>query len=108
NFIQAQDFNNRKTTMKKGEPMKKWVAQIADFLATKKDPAFADEFAMMDDAFSAYNEILSTKEAWRASNPQLVQLFATRMLHAASMMICGKLMLDQALLAAKKLAELGE
>ncbi|HBQ25341.1 MAG TPA: acyl-CoA dehydrogenase, partial [Syntrophomonas sp.] len=66
------------------------------------------EFAMMEDALAAYNEILETKASWKENNPQLGQLFATRVLHASAMLVCGKLILDQALLAAKKLAELGD
>lgn len=108
NFIQAQDFSGRKSNMKGGEPMKKWVGQIADFIANNKSPEFAAEFAMMEDAFAAYNEILETKASWKETNPQLGQLFATRILHAAAMLVCGKLILDQALLSAKKLAELGD
>jgi alkylation response protein AidB-like acyl-CoA dehydrogenase len=108
NFIQAQDFCGRKSNMKGGEPMKRWIAQIADFVANMKSPEFAAEFAMMEDALGTYNEILEAKASWKDTNPQLGQLFATRILHAAAMLICGKLMLDQALLAAKKLAELGD
>ncbi len=108
NFIQAQDFVGRKSNMQGGEPMKKWVAQIADFVTGKKSPEFAAEFAMMEDALAAYNEILETKASWKENNPQLGQLFATRVLHASAMLVCGKLILDQALLAAKKLAELGD
>ncbi len=108
NFIQAQDFCGRKSNMKGGEPMKRWIAQIADFVANMKSPEFAADFAMMEDALGAYNEILEAKASWKETNPQLGQLFATRILHAAAMLVCGKLMLDQALLAAKKLAELGD
>ena len=35
-------------------------------------------------------------------------MFATRMLHAAARMVYGKLLADQMLVAAKKLAEVGE
>ena len=35
-------------------------------------------------------------------------MFATRMLHASARMVCGKLLADQMVLAAKKLAEVGE
>jgi len=108
NFMHAQDFTGRKSTMRDGEPMKQWLAIIADFIAEKKSPEFAAEFAMMEDSFAAYREIVATVEDWRVNKPQNRQLFGTRVLHAASMIICGKLMLDQALLAAKKLAELGE
>ena len=108
NFMHAQDFTGRKSTMKGGEPMKQWIALIEDFIANKKDPQFADEFAMMEEAFAVYKEIVAMVEGWRADSRHLIQLFGTRVLHAASMIVCGQLMLDQALLAAKKLAELGD
>jgi alkylation response protein AidB-like acyl-CoA dehydrogenase len=108
NFMHAQDFTGRKSTMDGGEPMKQWIALIEDFIANKKDAQFADEFAMMEEAFATYKEIIAMVEGWRAENRHLIQLFGTRVLHAASMIVCGQLMLDQALLAAKKLAELGD
>ncbi|HBQ86429.1 MAG TPA: acyl-CoA dehydrogenase [Syntrophomonas sp.] len=107
NFMHAQDFTGRKSTMDNGEPMKKWLGLIEDFIATKKDPAFAAEFAMLEEVFAAYKEIAGMVEAWRADR-KMIQIFGTRVLHAASMTVCSKLMLDQALLAAKKLAELGD
>jgi len=36
------------------------------------------------------------------------QLFATRTMHSAARVYCGMLLLDQAVLAAKKLKELGD
>lgn len=108
NFIQAQDFTGRKFTMKGGEPFKKWVAEITDFVANAKTPEFADQFAMMEEALAAFNSIVALNADWAANNPQLKQLFATRTLHAASRVYCGKLLLSQALVAAKKLAELGD
>jgi len=108
NFIQAQDFTGRKFTMKKGEAFKKWVAEIADFIAGKKTPEFAAEFAMMEDALASFNTIVALNAEWKETNKQLKQLFATRTLHAAARFYCGKLLLDQALLASQKLAELGE
>jgi alkylation response protein AidB-like acyl-CoA dehydrogenase len=53
-FIQSNDLVGRKFTMKKGEPFKKWLAAIQDFIADKKTPEFAAEFAMMEDAFAFY------------------------------------------------------
>ncbi len=38
----------------------------------------------------------------------MLGLYATRILHATSMIYCGMCILDQAILAAKKLAEVGE
>ncbi|MDD3894687.1 MAG: acyl-CoA dehydrogenase, partial [Syntrophomonadaceae bacterium] len=108
NFIQSQDFTGRKFTMKDGEPFRKWVAEITDFLAAKKIPEFADEFAMMDEAVAVFKNIVDMNAGWTATNKQLKQLFATRTLHAAARVYCGKLILDQGDMAAEKLAELGE
>jgi alkylation response protein AidB-like acyl-CoA dehydrogenase len=107
-FIQSNDLVGRKFTMKKGEPFKKWLAAIQDFIADKKTPEFAAEFAMMEDAFASYKEILDTNASWKSSRPELSPLFATRILHATAMLYCGKLLLEQALLASQKLAEVGE
>lgn len=108
NFIQSQDYTGRKFTMKDGAPFKKWVAEIDDFVASKKTPEFAAEFAMMADAMVAFKDIVDMNAAWTAGDKQMKQLFSTRTMHAGARVYCGKLMLDQALIAANKLAELGD
>ncbi|HWQ74233.1 MAG TPA: acyl-CoA dehydrogenase [Syntrophomonas sp.] len=108
NFIQAQDFTGRKFTMNSGEPIKKWLAEIAAFAADKKAPEFTAEFAMLEEALAAFNNIAALNIDWNRNNIPLRQLFATRTMHAAARLYCGKLMLDQGLLAAGKLAELGD
>ena len=107
NFIQSQDFTGRKFTMKDGAPFKKWMAEMEEFIATKKSDAFAKEFATLSEAFDAFKSIVAMNAEWQAGNKQMKQLFATRTMHAGARMYCGMLMLDQGLLAAKKLAELG-
>jgi len=106
NFIQANDLVGRKFSMGKGEPFKKWLAVIADFIATKKDPALAAEFEMLEKCFAAYNEILAINSGFE--NKQLTLIYATRILHSTAKILCGKLLLDQGLIAVKKLAELGD
>ncbi|MEA1962545.1 MAG: acyl-CoA dehydrogenase [Bacillota bacterium] len=108
NFMHAQDFTGRKFNMKGGEPFKKWVAEITDFVADKKIPEFAAEFEMMEDSLTCFNGIMEMIADWTTTNVPLKQLFATRVLHAAARVYCGKLMLDQGVMAAKKLAELGD
>ncbi len=108
NFMHGQDFTGRKFTMKGGEPFKKWMAEIADFITAKKTPEFAVEFAMLEDAFGDFQSIMDLNAEWSVNNKQMKQLYATRMLHAGTKIICGKMMLDQGVLAARKLAELGE
>jgi hypothetical protein len=46
--------------------------------------------------------------AWTTGDRQLKQLFATRTMHAGARVYCGMLLLDQAILAAAKLKELGD
>lgn len=108
NFIHAQDFTGRKYTMKGGEPFKKWMEQIENFIVNKKTAAFEKEFAMMEEAFAAFKTIMELNASWSTDNKQLKQLYATRILHSAARIICGKLILDQGVLAAEKLAELGD
>jgi len=108
NFIQSQDFTGRKFTMKKGEPFAKWLAQIGDFIANEKTPEFAAQFDLMAEAFAAFKEIVDMTNGWRGEQQKLVQLFATRTMYAGAMTLGGKLILSQGVLAAKKLAELGD
>ncbi|HOG91338.1 MAG TPA: acyl-CoA dehydrogenase, partial [Smithella sp.] len=107
NFIQAQDYTGRKFTMKDGAPFKKWVAEIDEFVASKKTEEFAAEFAMMAEAMAAFKEIVNMNDAWTKGDKQMKQLFATRTLHAGARVYCGMLLLDQALLASAKMKEKG-
>jgi alkylation response protein AidB-like acyl-CoA dehydrogenase len=108
NFIQSQDYTGRKFTMKDSVPFKKWVAEIDDFVSSQKTDEFAAEFAMMAEAMTSFKNIVDMNAAWTAGDKQMKQLFATRTMHAGARVYCGKLLLDQAILSAKKLAELGD
>jgi len=108
NFIQSQDYTGRKFTMDKGEPFKKWVQEIVDFAANEKTDEFAAEFAMLGESVAAFQDIVEMNAAWTAGDKQMKQLFATRTMHSGARVYCGKLLLSQALLAAKKIAENGE
>lgn len=108
NFMHAQDFTGRKYTMKGGKPFKLWMQGIADFIANNKMPELELEFAMMADAFECFQAIMDLNGSWIKDHFELKQLYATRMLHAASKVLCGKFLLEQAVIAIKKLAELGE
>jgi hypothetical protein len=63
---------------------------------------------MMADAMVAFKDIVDMNAAWTTGDKQMKQLFATRTMHAGARVYCGKLMLDQALLAAVKIKELGD
>lgn len=108
NFMHAQDFIGRKFNMKEGKPFQLWLGVIRDFIADRKTAEFEAEFKMMADAFGAFEEIMAFNADWTVNRKELRQLYGTRMLHAAARLLCGKLLLDQALLASSKLAELGD
>jgi hypothetical protein len=94
--------------MKDGAPFKKWVAEIDEFVSSQKTDEFAAEFAMLGNAMTAFKNIAAMNDEWTKNDKQMKQLFATRTLHSAARVYCGKLLLSQAQLASKKLAELGE
>ena len=94
--------------MKDGAPFRKWLAEIDDFISNARTDEFAAEFDMMTEAMAAFKNIVEMNAAWTAGDKQMRQLFATRTMHSGARVYCGKLMLSQAILAAKKLAELGD
>jgi hypothetical protein len=108
NFMHGQDLTGRKYTMKGGEPFKKWMALIEDFLNNKKIAELDKEFAMMADAFAAFKTMMDLNGAWIKEHFELKQLYATRILHSAAKVLGGRFLLEQAVIAAQKLAELGE
>ncbi len=108
NFMHGQDLTGRKYTMKKGEPFKKWLALTEDFINTKKIAELEKEFAMLADAFAAFKSMMDLNGDWIKNHFELKQLYATRMLHSAAKVVGGRFLLEQAVIAAGKLAELGE
>ena len=110
NYIQAMDLLGRKWTMKNGEVFKTWMVELKQSLEVFKDrPEFAKEYAILSEAFGAYRQIQKTAMGFYMEQKfDMFPLFATRILHATSKLYCGSLIMEQALLATSKMAELGE
>jgi hypothetical protein len=110
NYIQALDLCARKMTMKKGKVMMTFMKEIGKFLAINKDAAaFADEIKILKEAFTDYQGILGLFNGFMTSGKiNMLGVFATRILHATAMVYAGTLILDQAILATKTLAEIGD
>jgi alkylation response protein AidB-like acyl-CoA dehydrogenase len=107
NFIQSLDLIGRKMGMGKGAVFAAFVKEIQDFYDTNKNtPGLEKEFRNLGRALEAYGEILQTLAEWKSSNPSLIPTYSRRVLTATSQLHAGHLLLDQALLAQKKLAEL--
>lgn len=109
-FIQSMDFVGRKMNMKKGKPFMRWIAEISQFIeANRSNDDFKTETEVLAEAFKDLTEIfimLRTKIS--EGKISYLPLWATRIMFACSMVYCGKLMLEQGLVAQKMLNELGD
>lgn len=108
NYIQSLDLIGRKMTMKKGEVFLAWLKHIQEFAEAGKGAAgFEKEFELLLGAMGKYMGILKTLQGFLAS-PGMPQLYATRVLHATGKLWGAKLLLEMALIAQKKMDELGK
>jgi alkylation response protein AidB-like acyl-CoA dehydrogenase len=110
NYIQALDLVGRKFTVKNGRALEKWLEEIRSFISSERnEESFEREFTVLGETFEDFTAILKQIDEYDAKGrPEMRPLYATRILHAASMLYCGRLIMDQALLAAEKLRESGE
>jgi len=108
NFIQSLDLVGRKMSMAKGAVFANFVKEMKDFYAANKDNAeLAKSFAKFGKALEAYDAIIKCLLDWKSSNPSMIPTYSRRVLTASSQLHAAHLLLDQALLAQKKAAELG-
>ncbi|SDF65090.1 acyl-CoA dehydrogenase [Sporomusa acidovorans] len=109
-FIQSLDLVGRKFGLNKGKVFKTWIEDIGNFIEANKDNAgFEQEIKILQAAFEDYNAIIEQlRQYMKDGKTQMMPLFSTRILHASSMLYCARLILDQGVLASKKLAEVSE
>lgn len=109
NYIQAMDLIGRKWMMGKGSVFADWLAEIEVFATENAGvKGFEKETALVKKAVDAYREIQMAIGGFFGSGQlSMMPLHATRILHATSELICGQLLLEQALIAQKKIDELG-
>jgi len=109
NYIQSMDLIGRKWMMGKGKVFADWLAEIEEFATANAGVAgFEKEMAILLRAVNAYKEIQSTIASYFMDQKiSMMPLYATRILQASGELICGQLILEQALLAQKKIGELG-
>jgi alkylation response protein AidB-like acyl-CoA dehydrogenase len=109
NFIQSMDLVGRKMKMRGGTLFRAWVQEMADFYEANKDhKTFIREFANLGRALDAYREMLKTLDEYFRSNVSLIPLYSRRILTVTAQLYCGRLILDQGVLAARKAQEVGE
>jgi hypothetical protein len=95
--------------MGKGATFAAFLKDIEDFIAANKGTAgFEKEFANLDRALNTYREIQKTMAKYKeAGLTGMLPTFARRILTATSQLYGGFLLLDQALIAKKRMDELG-
>lgn len=109
NYIQAMDLIGRKWRMENGEMFGRWMAELGANIEKYQGTAGLEgEFAKLQKAFGQVQEIYKTINGYARKDYRFVTTFATRVLHAVSMLYCGYLLADQARVALGKVAELGE
>jgi len=109
NYIQSMDLIARKWMMGKGKVFADWLAEIEAFAVENATADGLDrEMAILKRAVDAYKELQATMGGFvMGGKIPMLPLYATRILHATGELICGQLLLEQALIANKKMAELG-
>lgn len=108
NYIQSLDLVGRKMTMKKGSVFAAFIKEISDFCASgRSETAFTREFAHLEKAVTAYQQIQKNLIGFATQQQMdLVAVYARRILTATAQLYGGRLILDQALLASKRLKQL--
>ncbi|HEX3011974.1 MAG TPA: acyl-CoA dehydrogenase [Syntrophomonadaceae bacterium] len=107
-FIQSMDLVGRKFNMDGGKPFQKWMDEISQFIGNhQEDKNFTDEVKMLSVAQGSFSHILKLlKDKLTEGKISYQGLWANRIMFAMSMVYCGMLLLDQGILAQKKLDEL--
>lgn len=109
NYLQSLDLVARKWTKRKGTVFAGWLQSIQDFIDKNKDnPDFAQEFALLQKGLDNYRQIQAAIVGYLGQGKiGMIGLYATRILHSTGKIYCGKVLLDMALVAQKKIKELG-
>ena len=109
-FIHANDLIGRKMRMKEGAAFAAWMKDIKDFIdADKNVQGFTKEMENLAKAYEAAADVKATYDSWYANmstKRQLIPLYAIKALFVFAEVYVAMCLIDQALIAAKKVAGL--
>ncbi len=110
NFIQSLDLVGRKWIMGKGKVFAAFLQNIEEFISENKAAVgFAKEFANLEKALVSYQAIMAAVGKYVSEgNPGIIPTYSRRILTATAQLYGGMCLLDQALIAQKKIEELGK
>jgi len=110
-FIHAMDLVGRKMRMKDGVPFTNWMDDRKEFIEKNKDAdSFSSEMKQLEKAYNCVAEIrdlFASYYANRGEKGELIPLYAPRVLTCCAQLFAAEAIMDQALLAKKKIEELG-
>lgn len=106
-FIHAQDLVNRKMRMKGGKPFREWMAEIRGFAeANKNAEGFNREMEKLLKGCECMEEVATIYDSWYADMEKkrsLIPLYAIKALFVYAQVYVAYCLLEQSLIAAKKL-----
>ena len=107
-FIHANDLIGRKMRMKEGKAFAEWLANIKEFIdAHAGAEGFRKEMKFLTRAHGCMEEVATAYNAWfqdMDNKRSLIPLYAIRALFVMAQTYVAMCLMDQALLAQKKLA----
>lgn len=110
-FIHAMDLVGRKMRMQDGQPFENWLQDRKDFIEKHKGTeGFSTEFNNLEKAYQSVatiKEIYASYYANKDEKGALIPLYAPKVLTCCAQLFSGEAILDQALVAARKIDELG-
>lgn len=111
-YIHANDLIGRKMRMKDGVPFANWMAEMKGFIDENRDvPGFEKEMEALLRGYGCIEEIRDMFGAWYADlngNKQLIPLYSLKALFVCSQVQIAECLMEQAIIAAKRLEELPE
>jgi 3-(methylthio)propanoyl-CoA dehydrogenase len=111
-FIHANDLIGRKMRMKEGAPFAAWLAGIKEFIDANAGAAgFEKEMKSLARGYAAMVDVKNIYDSWFENmevKRQLIPLYAVRALFVFAQGYVAECLMDQALIARKKLAGLKE
>lgn len=109
NYIQSIDLVNRKFRLKQGQAFANWLMGIKGTIeGCSKVSGLEKEIALLKDACQVVQNIRQWYEAQETGHRSLQPLYSTRTLHCCSMLVCGELLLEQAVIAKQQIEQLGD
>ncbi len=106
-YIQALDLVGRKLGMEGGKVFQDWIQGVMSFTSENKDDEdFGPDFKLLFKAAQATGDFaMRYMQYFQGGKPGLIAVSATRFLECFSEVLMGQLMLEQGLLACRRLKE---